>query len=301
MQGPLANGIRGRVGNVIFQMVNGQQIVRAMPASIHDPRTYRQLLQREAFTQAVIEWRALTVEERGLWDFWAYLQGTRGTYENQRRVDGCPKPENGTLMDGHNGAVAQKSRERDAATRHDPEAPPIIGLQDPPPFAKTKNLPPQSVQVLLSVGSLQAGWNPAPDVNQDGLWWYFNNLKEPTEDSLARVWVQPPYPIHRQRIASEDDTLVDPWTEIDGVEDHDGFIWAWHLQVGAAEVRIITPEVGGPPWVLTTPFVWKYQHDMLDGTFQSTKGGAVNRMYLPDEIGVGLWQVWPSLVQLLPV
>ena len=162
------------------------------------------------------------------------------------------------------------------------------------------NLPPHAVQGGLAGGSLAAHWNPAAAVNSAGLWWYFNHLIPPTAGSLARVWVQPPYPIHRQRITAEDGTEIDVWGDAGLTTEHDGFMWARHLQVQSAEVRIITPEVGGPPWTLTTPFVWKYQHDELDANFQSTKGSAITRFYLPDGIGEGLWQVWPSLVDLTP-
>lgn len=297
--GPLTNGIRGKVGDVIFQMVNGTQIVRAMPPSISDPNTPLQQVQRNAFTQAVVEWRDLDVHDRELWNFYAYLRSNRQARIRQRRVDGTPKPENGTNFDGHAGAVRQKSWEADYRRVHDPGLPPPIDLPDPPPFAKTKNIPPVSVQVLLAKGSEGAVWNPDPGgLNRDGLWWYFDNPVTPTPDSRARVWVQPPYPIHRQRITAEDPTFPDTWVAVPGVLAHDGYMWAWKLQVGASKIRIIEPDTGGPPWTLTTPFVWKYQHDIQDATYQSTKGSAVWRFYLPDGIADGLWQVWPSLQML---
>ena len=299
-QGPLTNGIRGRVGNLIFQMVNGIQIVRAMPASIQDPNTPLQQIQRSAFAQAVTEWRDLNVEERALWDFQASLRGNRNTHRAARRVDGTPKPVNGTLFDGHNSTVAQKSREADSKRMHGDVLPDPIDLQDPPPFAKTKNLPPAHVQVFLVMGSTGAPWNPDPEANFDGLWWHYNEVVERTADSRARVWVQPPYPIHRQRITIDDVDVADPWAEIEGVLPHDGAMWAWKLQVKALTVRIVLPEVGPPPWEVTTPYVWKSQLDFLDAQFLDTKGSGVVRFYLPLGLAYGFWQVWPALVDLTP-
>lgn len=298
--GALTNGIRGRVGDLIFQMVNGTQVVRAMPASIQDPHTPLQQTQRDAFAQAVAEWRDLNVEERALWDFYATLRSNRQTRQRQRRVDGCPKPENGTDFDGHNGVARQKSWEAAKRRVHEPSMPPIIDLQTPPPFAKTKNLPPVSVQVLLAKGSLGAAWNPDPAVNYDGLWWYIKHLVTPTPDSRARVWVQPPYPIHRQAITAEDVTFPDIWAGLAGIVPHDGYMWAWKFQSKAETIRIITPATGPGPWTLTVPFVWKYQHDIQDATFQSTKGSGVYRLYLPEAILDGLWVVWPTLANITP-
>lgn len=298
--GPLTNGIRGKVGDVIFQMVNGTQIVRAMPASINDPHTPRQQFQRDAFKQAVLEWRALNVEERALWDFWAYLRSSKVVRRAQRRVDGCPKPENGTNFDGHCGAIIQKSREWDRWAERGENPPWPLNLQDPPPFAKEKNLPPRTVQALLVKESLGAAWNPDPLVNYDGLWFYAKNPITPTPDSKARLWVQPPYPIHSQRIAIVEDDPIDVWAAIPGVKDHDLYIWAPTLQVGKHTIRIITKLTGGPPRALTTPFVWKWQMDMMDATFQTTKGSAVERLYLQEDFPDGIWEVWPAMGDLTP-
>lgn len=298
--GPLTNGIRGKVGDLIFQMVNGTQIVRAMPASINDPHTWRQQLQRDAFKQAVVEWRKLNVEERALWDFWAYLRSSKVVRRAQRRVDGCPKPEGGTNFDGHAGAIIQKSKEIDHYAGIEGADPPEAWLQDPPPFAKEKNLPPRTVQVLLVKESLGAAWNPLPLVNYDGLWFYAANPITPTPDSIARLWVQPPYPIHSQRIAKTDATVPDVWTAIPGVRTHDLHIWAPTLQVGKHTIRIITKLTGAPPRVLTTPFVWKWQMDTMDATFQDTKGSAVGRLYLQEDFPDGIWEVWPAMGDLTP-
>lgn len=300
-QGPLTNGIRGKVGNLVFQMVNGIQVVRAMPASIQDPNTPLQQIQRAAFAQAVQEWRDLTVEERALWDFQASLRGNRNTHRAARRVDGTPKPTNGTLFDGHNSAVAQKSREADYNRRHGDELPDPIDLQDPPPFAKTKNIPPAHVQVILVLGSAPAAWNPDTPLNRDGLWWYFKWVKEPEIVSLARAWVQPPYPIHRQRITDDNWPMADPWEEIVGVLPNDGFMWAYKLQSKALTVRVVEPDDLTGPWEVTTPYVWKSQLDYLDANFQDTKGSGVIRFYLPLGLGPGIFQVWPApLVDLTP-
>lgn len=298
--GPLTNGIRGKVGDVIFQMVNGVQIVRAMPASIHDPHTPAQQAQRDAFAQAVIEWRALNVEERALWDFWAYLRSNKVVRRAQRRVDGCPKPENGTNFDGHGGAVRKKSQLRDWAHHPADEELPPIDLPSPPSFGLTKNLPPVLKQVLLAKGSLGAAWNPDPTVNYDGLWWYAYDHIPPTPDSKVRVWAQPPYPIHSQRIMISDSRVSDIWDGILGVVGHDWYLWAWELRVGKHGIRIITPKSGSGPWTLTTPLVWKFQMDTMDKAAESTKGSAVTRVYLPEGIEDGLWQVWPTLVDLTP-
>lgn len=276
--GPLTNGIRGKVGPLIFQMVNGIQIVRAMPASIQDPNTPLQQIQRAAFTQAVQEWNQLTVEERELWNFQASLRGNRQTHQAARRVDHSPKPTNGTLYDGHNAVVGQKSREADYYRLHDDVAPRPIDLQAPPPYAKTKNIPPSHLAILLAVDSN----------GTDGLWWYYKEVTPRTTGSFARAWVQPPYPIHSQRITMDDFAYADPWGEFHDY-DYDGVMWAWKCQVGAATVNI----VGVAPPFVQIPYVWKSQLDFLDADFQDTKGSAVIRFYIPDDLGGGLWRVWP--------
>lgn len=293
-QGALTSGIRGRVGDLIFQMVNGVQIVRQMPASIQDPNTPLQQIQRSAFAQAVQEWRDLNVEERALWDFQASLRGNRNTHRAASRVDHSPKPTNRTLFDGHNSTVAQKSREADSKRMHGDVLPDPIDLQDPPPFAKTKNLPPAHVQVLLVLGSAGAFWNPDAPFNYDGLWWTFNEVTARTEGSKARAWVQPPYPIHSQRITIEEEEQPWPWSSIPGIVEHDGFMWAWKLQVKALTVRVVLPDDALGPWEVTTPYVWKSQLDFLDAQFLDTKGSAVIRFYLPLELGQGIFRVWPA-------
>lgn len=295
-QGPLTNGIRGRVGNLIFQMVNGIQIVRAMPASIQDPNTPLQQIQRSAFAQAVTEWRDLNVEERALWDFQASLRGNRNTHRAARRVDGTPKPTNGTLFDGHNSTVAQKSREADSKRMHGDVLPDPIDLQDPPPYAKTKNLPPAHVEVLLAIGSEGAEWNPNPgQPNLDGLWWYYREVVERTAGSSARAWVQPPYPIHSQRITIDDVDVSDAWPGAVEVP-FDGVMWAWKAQVKALTVRIVAPAVGEVPAFVQIPYVWKSQLDFLDAEFLDTKGSGVIRFYLADDLVEALWRVWPPPV-----
>jgi len=299
--GPLTNGIRGKVGDLIFQMVNGKQIVRAMPASINDPHTENQQLQRDAFKQAVDEWSLLDVEERALWDFQARLRGNRTTYESAARMDGTPKPTNRTWYDGHNSVVARKSEERDWHRKDQPDVPPPpIDLPTPPPFGKTRNLPPVSVQVLLVMGSAGAVWNPDVPTNYDGLWWYFNHLVGPTEGSEARVWVQPVYPVHRQRIAKEREDIPDPWGAVPGVLPHDGYIWAFKFHSQAEKIRIVEPDDAAGPWEVTLPGVWKWQHDIQDATFQSTKGSAVGRFFLPKGLVVGIWALWPTLTDITP-
>ena len=300
-QGPLTNGIRGKVGNLIFQMVNGIQVVRAMPASIQDPNSTLQQIQRAAFAQAVIEWRDLNVEERALWNFQASLRGNRQTHLAARRVDHSPKPTCGTFFDGHNSVVAQKSREADYKRMHGDEAPVPLDLQDPPPFAKTKNVPPAHVQVLLVLGSQGAAWNPDAPTNRDGLWWYYNEVVPRTFASRARAWVQPPYPTHSQRITIDDGTVGDPWEEIEGVLPHDGVLWAWRLFVKTGSIRIVRPKDAVGPWEVSNPYVWKSQLDFLDVKFRDTKGSAVIWFYLPLELGQGIFQVWPApLVDLTP-
>lgn len=292
-QGPLTSGIRGKVGNLIFQMVNGIQVVRSMPYSIQDPNTPLQQIQRAAFSQAVIEWRDLNVEERALWDFQARLRGNRQTHLAARRVDHSPKPTCGTLFDGHNSVIAEKSREADYHREHGDDMPEPYELPAVPPFAKTKNIPPSHVQILLLLGTAGAPWNPDAPKNYDGLWWLFNETKERTADSKARVWVQPPYPIHSQRITIEDAAVVD-WFELEwGILPHDGVLWAWKLQSKAATVRIVLPDDAEGPWEVTTPFVWKSQLDFLDAKYQDTKGSAVIRFYLKAGEAEGIFQVWP--------
>lgn len=299
--GPLTNGIRGKVGDLVFQMVNGIQIVRAMPASIQDPNTPLQQIQRAAFTQAVQEWNQLNVEEREKWNFFAGLRGNRQTHSAARRVDSAPKPLCGTLFDGHNGVVGQKSREADYQRRHGDVAPRAIDLQDPPPYAKTKNLPAYHVVVLLAVGSLGAAWNTYdPLVDYDGLWWYYGVPIPQSPASFARVWVQPPYPIHKQRITSRRDGAPDVWATYVGV-DYYSVMWAWKAQVQSATIRIVGPAVPPDDAFVQIPYVWKSQLDILDRDWQDTKGSAVVRFYLPDDLAEGLWQVWPPpLVSLLP-
>ena len=297
--GPLTNGIRGKVGDLIFQMVNGIQIVRAMPASIQDHNTPLQQIQRAAFTQAVQEWNQLNVEEREKWNFFAGLRGNRQTHSAARRVDSAPKPLNGTLFDGHGGVVGQKSREADYGRDHGDVEPGEIDLQAPIPYAKTKNLPPAHVAVVLAVGTLDAVWNPwfgEPDI--DGLWWYYSEPKARTADSKARAWVQPPYPIHTQRITMDDSEFIDRWGYLLGV-DFDGWMWAWKAQVKAATVRIVALEQPGIPAFVQIPYVWKSQLDFLDAQFQDTKGSAVERFYLADDTAPGVWRVWPTPVTLL--
>ncbi len=298
-QGPLTNGIRGKVGNLIFQMVNGIQIVRSMPASIQDHNTPLQQIQRAAFAQAVAEWRLLTVEERAQWDFQVSLRGNRQTHLAARRVDGCPKPTCGTLFDGHNSVVAQKSREADSKRLHWNTEPAPIDLQKPPPFNKTKNVPPAHAYILLAVGSLGAAWSPLPGYNLDGLWWYYNEVVERTAGSLARVLVQPPYPIHRQRITMDDEFLLEPWGEEFVPGEFDGAAWAWKAQVKNATVRIVSETPPNGDREIQIPYVWKSQLDFLDTDFLDTKGSAVIRFYLPETLPEGLWQVWPAPLTLL--
>lgn len=298
--GPLTNGIRGKVGDLIFQMVNGIQVVRAMPASIQDPNTPLQQIQRAAFTQAVIEWRDLDVEERELWNFYARLRGNKQTHRAARRVDCGPKPTNGTLWDGHNGVVGQKSREADYNRMHGDVLPDPIDLQDPPPFAKTKNLPPAHVQVILVMGSKTGAFGGTPGVNYDGLWWFCNEVIPRVGPSRGRAWVQPPYPIHSQRITIEDEGVPDVWGESEGILAHDFHLWAWKLQSQDQTVRIVVPDDDEGPWEVTTPYVWKSQLDFLDGAWQDTKGSAVIKFYLPLTMEFGIYQVWPTFEWLLP-
>lgn len=300
-QGALTSGIRGKVGDLIFQMVNGIQIVRQMPPSIQDPNTPLQQIQRAAFTQAVQEWRDLNVEERALWDFGASLRGSKTRHQRARRVDHTPKPTNNEQFDGHNWVIAQKSREADYNRNHGDDTPAPIDLQDPPPFAKTKNVPPAHLQILLVIGSEGSAWNPEPFVNYDGLWWTFSEVTERTTDSKARAWVQPPYPIHSQRITIEDSEVVFPWSLIEGVLPGDGFMWAWKMHVKAVSIRVVRPKDAVGPWEVTNPYVWKSQLDFLDANFQDTKGSAVIRFYLPLGLIQGIFQVWPApLVDLTP-
>ncbi len=272
-----------------------------MPASIQDPNTPLQQIQRSAFAQAVQEWRDLNVSERALWDFQASLRGNRNTHRAARRVDGTPKPTNGTLFDGHNSTVAQKSREADSKRMHGDVVPDPIDLQDPPPFSKTKNLPPAHVQVVLVLGSAGAIWNPDAPANYDGLWWFYREVVERTSGSLARAWVQPPYPIHSQRITIDDPAVPDWLAGFAGILPHDGHLWAWKLQSKALTVRVVLPDNALGPWEVTTPYVWKSQLDFLDAQFLDTKGSGVIRFYLPLELGQGIFQVWPApLVDLTP-
>lgn len=297
--GPLTNGIRGKVGDLIFQMVNGIQIVRSMPASIQDPNTPLQQIQRSAFSQAVQEWRELDVEEREKWNFQAWLRGNKVTHRAARRVDGTPKPTNGTLFDGHNSVVAQKSREADSKRAHGAVAPVPIDLQDPPPYAKTRNVPPAHIAIIIAVGSLGAAWNPDPlKEDHDGLWWYYSEPVARTAGSVARAWVQPPYPIHSQRITIDDATVTDWWGIAHGLE-YDGFMWAWKCQVQALTIRIVEPRDGEIPAKVNIPYVWKSQMDFVDAQFLDTKGSAVEKFYLPADLGEGLWLVWPTFFDLL--
>lgn len=299
--GPLTNGIRGKVGDLIFQMVNGIQIVRAMPASIQDPNTPLQQIQRAAFTQAVQEWNQLNVEEREKWNFWAGLRGNRQTHRAARRVDHSPKPTNTTLFDGHGGVVGQKSREADYNRLHGDDTPVPIDLQDPPPYAKTKNVPPAHSAVVLAVGSEGAVWNPVPGLpNLDGLWWYYSEPVPRTEDSKARVWVQPPYPIHSQRITIDDPAVPDAWAPYT-TWTYDGYLYAWKCQVQASTIRIVQPAFPPRPATVNIFYVWKSQLDFLDAQFQDTKGSGVVWFYLAEDTAEGLWRVWPPpVVSLLP-
>jgi hypothetical protein len=135
---------------------------------------------------------------------------------------------------------------------------------------------------------------------EDGLWWYYKEVKTRTNGSKARAWVQPPYPIHSQRITIDDADVSDPWGEYHDYE-YDGVLWAWKAQVGAETIRIVgqAEEPNGP--FVQIPYVWKSQLDFLDADFQDTKGSAVIRFYLADDTAEGLWQVWPPpVVSLLP-
>ena len=299
--GPLTNGIRGKVGDVIFQIVNGIQIVRAMPASIQDPNTPLQQIQRSAFAQAVQEWRDLNVEERELWNFYARLRGNRQTHKAARRVDHSPKPTNSTLYDGHNGVVAGKSHEADFNRMHDDTLPDPVDLPALPPYAKTKNIPPAHVGVVLAIGSEGAVWNPIPgQPNLDGLWWFYKEVKTRTNGSKARAWVQPPYPIHSQRITIDNPDDLNPWGPSVPV-DYDGLMWAWKCQVGALTIPIVTRPVEPALNEVQIPYVWKSQLDFLDADFQDTKGSAVVRFYLRADTPEGVFRVWPTPeLQLLP-
>lgn len=298
-QGALTSGIRGKVGDLVFQMVNGVQVVRQMPPSIQDPNTPLQQIMRSALTQAMQEWKGLSVEERAKWEFQAALRGRKNTHRVARRVESEIKPLDATLYDGHNAVVVQKCREADYNRTGGDLGPANIGLQEPPPYTKTKNRPPHHVVILLAVGSLGAAWNLLnPLVDYDGLWWFYSNAGLITSGSGARVWVQPPYPIHKQRIAGSREPHANPWGSYVSQPFY-YHMWAWKCQVKALTIRIVEPAPWAGVATVNIPHVWKSQLDYLDAEFRDSKGSAVVKFNLPAGLAEGLWQVWPTFEDLL--
>ena len=53
------NQLSGRVGDLVYFVRGGQQIVRSVPASIKNPRTDAQMLQRMKWANILAVYRAL--------------------------------------------------------------------------------------------------------------------------------------------------------------------------------------------------------------------------------------------------
>ena len=61
-------GVHGPAGDMVFQMQNGQQVLRSMPQSYHDKKSEEQLLQRDKMTAVLELYRRLKPAVKGCFE-----------------------------------------------------------------------------------------------------------------------------------------------------------------------------------------------------------------------------------------
>jgi hypothetical protein len=300
--GPLVNCIRGKVGNVIFQMTNGIQIARTMPASIQDPQTPRQIAVRDAMKQAVTEWNELSLEERAEWNADARRFCSPSLYRQRMVTDATLVPRDSALYDGHNEAVTEKSREYFYARQQGNEPDPWPAtLPEHPPAKKSVSLSPRIIQVFAVKGSSVAAWNPDAPADYDGIVWTHTWKFNEQEGDHAQWWVQPPYPSHRQLANSEDPAGVWPLGGFAGVDAYDGYVWAPGVVLGHDYVPYFPPSVPPTPYAVSRGGEYKFQGRTCQANFRVSPPSAIRSFLLPADLADGFFQLWPSYVDLTPV